>query len=509
MGLSAKLAMRQGQTMVLTPQLLQAIKLLQMPSHELSAFIEAELERNPLLDRAEERHEPDAAPPETVALEATPGDWASESMPVEAADLARDLGTEVDNAFDPDRAATPGEARPQGDGPGLSAGQWSGAGGGGEDPADIEAYVASQESFSEFLTRQALVALPDLGDRMIASALIDGLDEAGYFRGDLGEIAAQLGAPLKRVERVLSVMQTLEPTGVFARDLAECLKLQLIERDRFDPCMAALIAHLPLLAKRDLAALRRLCGVDDEDLADMISEIKRLDPKPGRAFAGAPEPLAIPDVIVTAAQDSGWRVELNAEALPRVLVNESYAAVVKRGASRDDDRQYVSTQLQSAHWLTKSLEQRARTILNVASEIVRRQDAFLVEGVASLKPLNLKTVADAIGVHESTVSRATSNKYMATPRGLFEMKYFFTASLPSSGFGEAHSAEAVRFKIKQMIDAEDPRQVLSDDDIVDRLRKLDIVVARRTVAKYRDNLKIPSSMDRRRRKMAEAALAGA
>jgi RNA polymerase sigma-54 factor len=493
--------------MVLTPQLLQAIKLLQMPSFELTAFIEAELERNPLLDRAEERQE-HAPPAEAPAADPAPADWAAETMPVEAADLARDLGTEVDNAFDADRSGGSAGSSPAADGPGLTGGQWSGSGGGGDaDAADIEAYVAAQESFSEFLTRQALVALSDPGDRLIAAALIDGLDEAGYFRGDLAEVAALLGATAERVERVLATLQTLEPTGVFARDLAECLKLQLVERDRFDPAMAALIANLPLLAKRDLAALRRLCGVDDEDLIDMIGEIKRLDPKPARGFAGAPEPLAIPDVIVTAAQDTGWRVELNAEALPRVLVNESYAAVVKRGAARDEDRQYISTQLQSAHWLTKSLEQRARTILNVATEIVRRQDAFLVEGVSALRPLNLKTVADAIGVHESTVSRATSNKYVATPRGLFEMKYFFTASLPSGGLGEAHSAEAVRYKIKLMIEAEDPRDVLSDDDIVTKLRAADIVVARRTVAKYRDNLKIPSSMDRRRQKMGGLAMA--
>ena len=495
--------------MVLTPQLLQAIKLLQMPSFELTAFIEAELERNPLLDRADEGREFEVAP-EPIAVDPAPADWASESMPVETAELAREMGTEVENAFDVDRSGGTTDRAAAADGPGLSSGQFSGSGSGGggdEDAADIEAYVAAQESFSEFLTRQMLVALPDPADRIIAAALIDGLDEAGYFRGDLAETAAQLGAPLARIERVLGVCQTFEPTGVFARDLAECLKLQLVERDRFDPCMAALIAHLPLLAKRDYPALRRLCGCDDEDLADMIGEIKRLDPKPGRAFAGRPEPLAIPDVIVTAAQDFGWRVELNADALPRVLVNESYAAVIKRGAAREEDRQYVSTQLQSAHWLTKSLEQRARTILNVASEIVRRQDQFLVEGVAGLKPLNLKAVADAIGVHESTVSRATSNKYMATPRGLFEMKYFFTASLPSGGLGEAHSAEAVRYKIRQMIEAEDPRKVLSDDDIVEKLRAADIVVARRTVAKYRDNLKIPSSMDRRRQKMGGLAMA--
>jgi len=280
--------MRQGQTMVLTPQLLQAIKLLQMPSFELTAFIEAELERNPLLDRAEEARdfEPPAAVP---AADPAPADWAAETMPVEAADLARDLGTEVENSFDADRSGGSAGSAPTADGPGLTAGQWSGSGGGGDaEAADIEAYVAAQESFSEFLTRQALVALPDPGDRLIAAALIDGLDEAGYFRGDLAELADLLGAPIERVECVLAVLQTLEPTGVFARDLAECLKLQLIERDRFDPAMAALVANLPLLAKRDLAALRRLCGVDDEDLLDMIGEIKRLDPKPARGFAGAP-----------------------------------------------------------------------------------------------------------------------------------------------------------------------------------------------------------------------------
>jgi RNA polymerase sigma-54 factor len=299
-------------------------------------------------------------------------------------------------------------------------------------------------------------------------------------------------------------LQTLEPTGVFARNLAECLALQLIERDRFDPAMRALIDNLPALAKRDLAALRRACGVDDEDLAEMIGEIRRLDPKPGRGFGAAVEPPAIPDVFVTAAPDHSWRVELNSDALPRVLVNETYAARIKRGALREEDRQFLSTNLQSANWLTKSLEQRARTILNVASEIVRRQDAFLVEGVAGLRPLNLKAVADAIGVHESTVSRATSNKFIQTPRGLFEMKYFFTTPIASVSncAAQAHSAESVRFKIKQMIDAEDPSDVLSDDVIVARLRSADIVVARRTVAKYRDSLRIPSSVDRRRLKLS-------
>ena len=508
MALSAKLAMRQGQSMVLTPQLLQAIKLLQMPNAELAAFIEAELERNPLLERADDRPaEPGAfdfsETPPAPETDAVAGDWARETLETDPAALAQSLGTEIENAFDPDRAVTPAERTPVDEGLGASASQWTGASGrsAGEQPSDISAYVAAAETLGEHLTRQAMIVLGDPVDRMIARALIDALDENGYLTDDVAEVAQRLGAPVARVEAVLARLQTLEPTGVFARNLAECLSLQLIERDRFDPAMRALVENLSFLAKRDMATLRRACGVDDDDLADMIGEIKRLDPKPGRRFNTSVEPTAIPDVYVTAAPDNSWQVELNSDALPRILVNETYAALIRRGSAREADKQYISTHLQGANWLTKSLEQRARTILNVASEIIRRQDGFLVHGVVSLRPLNLKTVADAIGVHESTVSRATSNKFIQTPRGLFEMKYFFTTSIASNGAGEAHSAESVRHKIKQLIDEEDPHEVLSDDIIVEKLREADILVARRTVAKYRDNLRIPSSVDRRRLKM--------
>jgi RNA polymerase sigma-54 factor len=508
MALSAKLAMRQGQTMVLTPQLLQAIKLLQMPNLELTQFIENELASNPLLERAEEREDrhPErldgaAAPPATAEAPAEPGDWAGEALETDAAGLAANLGTEVDNAFDSDRSAPTPKSVPA---DGLSAHAWTGLGVGadaGEAP-DLEAYVAEAITLRDHLERQAAILLADPAERIIGAALIDALDEAGYFVGSIAEIADRLAATAECLERVLIRMQCLEPTGVFARSLAECLALQLKERDRFDPAMQALVENLPALAKRDFPLLRRVCGVDDEDLRDMIAEIRRLEPKPGRAFGDPPAPPAIPDVYVTLAPDFGWRVELNTRALPRVLVNEVYAAEIRRGAKRDEDRQYVSTQLQAANWLTKSLEQRARTILNVASEIVRRQDSFLLEGVSGLKPLNLKMVGEAIGVHESTVSRATAHKFIQTPRGLFEMKYFFTAAIPSSEPGQAHSAEAVRQRIRRMIDDENPEEVLSDDVIVERLRKADILVARRTVAKYRDSLRIPSSVERRKMKMA-------
>jgi RNA polymerase sigma-54 factor len=507
MALSAKMAMRQGQTMVLTPQLLQAIKLLQMPNLELTQFIENELTNNPLLERPEEREElsPGRLDDEIAAAAmdapAEPVDWAGEALETDAAGLAADLGTDVDNAFDSDRAAPALKSTPA---DGLSAYSWTGVGGGsdvGEAP-DLEAYVAETLSLRDHLQRQAAILLADPAVRIIGAALIDALDEAGYFVGSVPEIAERLGASAAIVESVLIRMQALEPTGVFARSLSECLALQLRERDRFDPAMQALVENLPALAKRDFAHLRRVCGVDDEDLSDMIAEIRRLEPKPGRAFGDPPAAPAIPDVHVTAAPNVGWRVELNTGALPRVLVNEVYAAEIRRGAKRDEDRQYVSAQLQAANWLTKSLEQRARTILNVASEIVRRQDSFLVEGVSGLKPLNLKMVGEAIGVHESTVSRATAHKFIQTPRGLFEMKYFFTAAIASSEPGQAHSAEAVRQRIRQMIDDEDPAEVLSDDVIVERLRKADILVARRTVAKYRDSLRIPSSVERRKMKMA-------
>jgi RNA polymerase sigma-54 factor len=506
MALSAKLSLRQGQTMVLTPQLLQAIKLLQMPNLELTQFIENELASNPLLERAEEREEANSEPPDDhgggfAEAPAEPGDWAAEALETDAGRLAANLGTEVDNAFDADRTAP---AIPSVPADGLSAHAWTGVGAGPDagDAPDFEAYVAEAVSLRDHLERQAAILLADPTERIIGAALIDALDEAGYFVGSIAEIADRLGADVDRVERVLVRMQTLEPTGVFARSLAECLALQLKERDRLDPAMQAFIENLPALARRDFQLLRRVCGVDDEDLLDMMAEIRRLEPKPGRAFGDPPAAPAIPDVHVTAAPNFGWRVELNTRALPRVLVNEVYAAEIRRGAKRDEDRQYVSTQLQAANWLTKSLEQRARTILNVASEIVRRQDTFLLEGVSGLRPLNLKMIGEAIGVHESTVSRATAHKFIQTPRGLFEMKYFFTAAIASSEPGQAHSAEAVRQRIRQMIDGEDPEEVLSDDVIVERLRKADVLVARRTVAKYRDSLRIPSSVERRKMKAA-------
>ncbi len=518
MALIAKMLLRQGQSLAMTPQLLQAIKLLQYSGAELAAYVEEELERNPLLERAEEG--PDPAPtgidaaiePDAGAATADSGadpgegDWATSEFATTPEGMTESLGAEVGNAFDGDRDLSPAAEQHKLEAMGLSDTAWSGVGGGDStrEPPNIEAYVASQGTLADFLGAQLAIATQDPVERMIGLAVIDAIDEAGYLRESAEEIAERLGVARERVEKTIALVQTFEPTGIGARDLAECLALQLRERDRFDPAMATMVAHLPLVAKRDFAALRKICGVDDEDLKDMMAEIRRLDPKPGRAFGEAPVRPVAPDVIVRAARDGSWRIELNSETLPRVLVNRTYATKVSRNGGGEEDKSFLSQCLQSANWLTKALEQRARTILKVSAEIVRRQDAFLAQGVAHLKPLNLKNVADAVGLHESTVSRVTSNKYISTPRGLFELKYFFTASIAAHGGGDAHSAEAVRFKIKQMIDAEAPDAILSDDAIVEKLKAQQIDIARRTVAKYRESLRIPSSVERRREKQAMA-----
>jgi RNA polymerase sigma-54 factor len=350
-----------------------------------------------------------------------------------------------------------------------------------------------------------VLAMSNPASRMIGQYLIDMVDDAGYLTGDLDTIAEKLGAQRSDTELVLAVLQTFDPPGVCARNLTECLAIQLKERDRYDPAMQALVSHLDLLAKRDLAGLRRLCSVNDEDLTDMIAEIRTLNPKPGLAFGSTMVQPIVPDVFVRAAPDGTWQVELNSDTLPKVLINQRYYAQVSKTTRSDKEKAYMADCLQTATWLVRALDQRAKTILKVSSEIVRQQDGFFVKGVQHLRPLNLKTVADAIGMHESTVSRVTANKYMATSRGIFELKYFFTSAIAAADGGEAHSAEAVRHRIRQLIDDESSQDVLSDDTIVEKLRDAGIDIARRTVAKYREAMRIPSSVQRRREKLAADA----
>lgn len=502
MALSQRLQLRQTQSLVMTPQLLQAIKLLQLSHLDLTAYVETEIERNPLLERdtGEEPANGEHAPGEAGEADEPSGEteWLSDEFETSRAALEKNLDTDLENVFpdEPVAAVPRAEAQPQ------SYSDWSGPGPSARDDDDynLEAFVASEPTLADHLAEQLALATNDPAERLIGRYLLDLVNEAGYLVGDLTEVADRLGAPAAKVEAVLALLQTFSPSGVCARNLAECLAIQLRERDRYDPAMQALIARLDLLAKRDFAALRRCCGVNDEDLVDMIGEIRRLDPKPGIRFGSTLVQPVVPDVFVRAGPDGSWLVELNSDTLPKVLVNQAYYARVASSTKKEADKTYLGDCLQSAAWLARALDQRAKTILKVAAEIVRQQEAFLIDGVEHLRPLNLKTIAEAIGMHESTVSRVTANKAMATPRGTFELKFFFTSAIAAANGGEAHSAEAVRHRIKQLIEAETASEVLSDDTIVEKLHASGVDIARRTVAKYREAMRIPSSVQRRRDK---------
>ncbi|MDV6331374.1 RNA polymerase factor sigma-54 [Asticcacaulis sp. 201] len=503
MALGQRLELKQGQGLVITPQLQQAIKLLQLSNLELEAVIETELERNPLLQRDDSDPAPDGA-----ESDAPVKDDSGESRELDLGDrdamaANSDLDASVSDVYG-DEAPTVRERESvvsdSGEGPIVD---WSKAGKGGGsfdgDDEGLERALTREKTLHEHLTDQALIAHFTAPEMAIAQILIDAVDDAGYMRVPLAEIADRLGCELTLVEKVLTTCQGFEPTGIMAQSVPECLKLQLIERNRFDPAMAALIDNLELLARRDLSALRKACGVDDEDLSEMIAELKSLNPRPGAAFDAEPSQTVIPDVFVRADAQGGWRIDLNSDTLPRVLVDQKYHAKVATSARSDSEKTYLNECLTQANWLIKSLDQRARTILKVSAEIVRQQDAFFVYGVEYLRPLNLKTVADAVGMHESTISRVTSNKYVATPRGVFELKFFFTSSIASSDGTSAHSAEAVRHKIKNLIDGEKTSgEILSDDRIVEILKEAGVDIARRTVAKYREALRIPSSVERKR-----------
>lgn len=505
MSLGPKLILRQSQSLVMTPQLMQAIKLLQFSSVELAAYVAEELERNPLLERADGSDDHPAAtePPgigseETAAPDADlyPGNEAVGSR----AEIEDRLDTDFGNVFPDDAPAPTG-------GDTYSASAWSGAQGGawdGDGETSFEAFLAHEASLGDHLEAQLLLAISDPRRRLIGLSIVNAIDDSGYLGESVESLADRLGAAPAEVEAVLAVVQGFDPPGIGARSIAECLAIQLREKNRLDPAMAALLDRLDLVARRDYPALRKVCGLSDEDLTEMLAELRALTPKPGLCFGSAHVQTVVPDVLVRRGPAGDWLIELNPETLPRVLVNQTYHARVSTQARNAGEKAFLAEALQNANWLTRSLEQRARTILKVCAEIVRQQDAFLTHGVEYLRPLNLKAVADVIAMHESTVSRVTANKYVATPRGIFELKYFFTAALSSTSGRDTHSAESVRYRIRQMIDGESAGGILSDDVIVKRLREGGIDIARRTVAKYREGMGIGSSVERRRQKMERA-----
>jgi RNA polymerase sigma-54 factor len=537
--LGPRLELRHSQALVMTPQLRQAIKLLQFSNQDVAAFIEEELERNPLLERDDAPDGPAAegpAPDQVPDLDAANPDVAADAW-IEGQDEAAgshatgvgdpDFGDtgfgEGEGALDsyaatrtdtlPDEAPLDADAAETFDPGSPSDGEpyrdepLQGAGSGGREDFDdeargIDSFAAAEPTLRERAAEQIRLSFADHADQLIAAHILALLEPSGRLGAEPAAIADALGVPLERVERVRAAMMRFEPVGMFARSLAECLAVQLAERNRLDPAMQALLDNLELLARRDYRRLMEVCGVDAEDITEMAAELRRLDPKPG-AESGPPATPIVPDVLMRAAPDGAWLLELNPETMPRLLVNQAFTARVLPRATREE-RAFLAEKLQTANWLVKSLQQRAQTILKVASEIVAQQDAFFRHGVLHLRPLILRDIATAVEMHESTVSRVTSNKYIATPRGNFELKYFFTTAIPGSHGGESHSAEAIRHRIRAMVGAEKAEDILSDDAIVAVLKREGVEIARRTVAKYREALNIPSSVQRKREKATMA-----
>jgi RNA polymerase sigma-54 factor len=492
MTLGPRLEFRQSQSLVMTPQLRQAIKLLQFNNLEAAAFVEEELERNPLLERDERG---DVSPERAAADQPEP-------LPSQAADSADMVGagTLPEEGAAPLDLDTDGyEAFGAADGVRLPSGSAASL---GDDDWDFTERIESRSSLRDHLAEQMRLSFDVREARLIGAYLIALLDPAGRLSAAPSDIAQHLGTTLDAVEQVRRTMMQFDPVGMFARTLAECLGAQLLANNRLDPAMAALLDNLELFARREFKRLMLVCGVDWDDLQEMMGEIRALDPKPGAGWDVAPLPPIIPDVLMRTLPGGDFVLELNPDTLPRVLVNETLYARVGRQVARED-RLFLSDKLATANWLVKSLQQRAQTILKVSAEIVQRQDAFFRHGVSHLRPLILRDIAETVSLHESTVSRVTANKYIATPRGNFELKYFFTNAIAGSD-GESHSAEAVRQRIRALVGAEQAADILSDDAIVLALRKEGVDIARRTVAKYRDALRIPSSVQRKREKAVPA-----
>lgn len=501
MGLGPRLDLRQSQSLVMTPQLQQAIRLLALSNLEVEGFIAEEIERNPLLDSSAPEDDGPTIDREPIAE--LPSEPASADQLILGGENAGEASLDVDFAsesFHHDSASDSAGAGMDGS---LGLNGAGGSGMAGEDGPDFDSFAAADINLADHLLAQAGPVLSGT-DSFIAAHLIDQIDECGYLTVPLLEVANRLGVPLARAEAVLAVIQTFDPTGVGARNLSECLALQAKEANRYDPAMARLIDNLDLLARGELGRLKRLCGVDDEDMADMIRELRDYDPKPGCRYGGEPAQAVVPDIFI-ARRKGGWAIEINAATLPRLLVNRSYYTELATGAQDKNSKAWLSDMLASANWLVKALDQRQRTIIKVATEIVKQQEPFFIHGVAHLRPMTLRQVADAIEMHESTVSRVTSNKYLSCDRGLYELKYFFTSAIQSADGGDAVSAEAVKSAIKSLIAQEDAKSILSDDTLVDLLKEKGFDIARRTVAKYREALGIGSSVQRRRAKALEGA----
>jgi RNA polymerase sigma-54 factor len=500
MSLAPRLDLRQSQSLVMTPQLQQAIKLLTLSSLEIEAYIAEEVERNPLLEALSSENNDDrgGSQESTEPTNNESSDRSSDDV-LNSNDMVASEALDVDfsaETFHHDGANDAVTSESQGSADGMLSLSGSGAASSdfSEGP-DFDSFAAADISLRDHLLVQAGTALSGR-ELFLVQQLIDQVEVTGYLGADLLELAHRLGVPMAELEAALDRLQGFDPTGIGARNLSECIALQAKEADRYDPAMARLIDNLDLVARGAFDQLKRLCRVDDEDLRDMLIELRGYDPKPGCHFGEESSVAVTPDIFLT-ARGAGWAIELNSANLPRLLVNRSYVAELSGGADKAT-KAWISDCLADAHWLIKAMDQRQRTIIKVATELVKQQDAFFRNGVAYLRPLTLRQVAEAIEMHESTVSRVTSNKYLSCDRGLFDLKYFFSSGVASSD-GEGASASAVKSHIGALIDGEGDK-ILSDDTLVDLLSAKGFDIARRTVAKYREAMGLGSSVQRRRQK---------
>jgi RNA polymerase sigma-54 factor len=488
MAITQGLQIKQSQSMVMTPQLQQSIQILQYTTLELSTHIAQMVEENPFLDNPdtntdsiEQKQESDEPAPKLQDKESlldNSGDkWADDTVSsavYEDTDLAY---SGVSNFKHNDAA------------------QYDG----------FEELASKDQTLREYIQDQINIDIETPNDRMIAYYLTDQLDPSGYLEMDIKQVAEQLKCKPCDITPVLEKLQTFDPAGVFATSLSQCLALQLKDRNRFDPVIEKLLSHLELIAVGDIKKLARLCKTSEEEVIEMCQEIKRLNPKPGDMFAIDAVTIQQPDVFLKKASDGAWAVEVNTQALPKVLVNQKYyAKLVTDVAGQKDQKKYITEQINSANWLVKSMDQRAQSILKVATEILLQQREFFDQGVRHLKPLILSDVAQKVELHESTISRVVNGKYMATPMGLYELKYFFS-SVVGGGQGSegGHSSTAVKHLIKDVIDQENAKKPLSDDKISQFLKIKGVDVARRTVMKYREAMHIPSSSKRKKMKTFE------
>ena len=490
MQLGQQIKMRQSQSLVMTPQLQQAIKLLQMTNLELCQYLENQQAENPFLEI------------DTNTQESQNDDYQTQD---ETSNLSDDMQSGKSISEDPssnqdyeNRYETELNERPKLDSPSPISKNTS-----TEDFDDYISNLASRpETLKEHVRKQISLELKESKDLLIASVLTDYLEPTGWLTTKIEEIANEINCHVDEVNGVLVKLQKLEPAGVFAKNLSECLKLQLEEKSLLSEGIKVLLDNLDLLAKGEIKQLIKITNFTQEEISQSIALIRSLNPKPGETFLYDETIQNSPDVIVTKGRN-GWVVELNKSTLPAVVIDENYISKMTLKKQDSNSSSYVADTIASARWLKRSVEQRNSTTLTIASAIIAQQEDFLKNGLSHLKPMVLRDIASNVGMHESTVSRVTTGLTIETPRGCFAMKYFFSVSLNSAENGESHAATAVRVAIKKLISEEPAKKPLSDEAIAIIMKKDGIDLARRTVAKYREIMKIPSSAQRRRQTILE------